>query len=157
MNFDETKHLRGRLRLEWPGEEFGALCWVEAARGGSVGAPDVFLPLGGPSGYLPLELKGWKTQHVRPPIGRVQFYARPSQRRFHRLAALAGQRTAFLAVLPTGDVVTIPNWRMPMNGTWMHEHVTRLGSIVRLHALRELYLSDRFWEEGRERYDVGNE
>jgi hypothetical protein len=147
--FDETHHLRGRVRKEWPERRFGELIWVEAARGGTVGAPDVNLPLGVGHGYLPVELKAWETNAgdmLRR--GYVQFVARPSQRHFHRLAALSGNRTAFLAVLSDGSAVTIPNWRMPPNGTWMNTLVTRIGKAS-LESLRELYRTESFWEDGR--------
>lgn len=129
---------------------FGELGWVEAARGGLVGNADVYIPLGARAGYLPVELKGWDA-NLRlgdSRRGYVQFVARPSQRRFHRLAALTGLRTAFLAVLPDGNVVTIPNWRMPPNGTWMNTLVTRIGK-AKLESLRALYLSESFWEDGK--------
>lgn len=130
----ETSVLRGRLRSEWPAMVYGELVWVEHAAGGTVGAPDVFVPLGA-RGYLPVELKGWE---VGVHSGLPLYTARPSQRRFHSLAGIAGQRTAFLAILPSGKVVTCPG------------HPFGLDAYVevvngRLGCIREIYNSDKFW------------
>lgn len=132
--------LRELLRKDWPGGAFGEAAWVEFARGGSVGIADVFLPLGGKRGYCPVELKWWNILKD----GRVDFYARPAQLRFHRLASLAGQRTAFVAMLSSGDVVALPggacrwDWR---DGMKLLRFVPGLGS-----GLKNLLCDETFWK-----------
>lgn len=90
IKMKSEKDLRKWLREAWvrPDCGGGELCWVEAAHGGTDGAPDVFIPL--PTGWwCGLELKYW-------PM--LQFKARPAQARFHRFAAEAKIRTAFLVL-----------------------------------------------------------
>lgn len=76
--------LRKQLK-NWWGKQRPALVWHEAARGGSVGVPDVDI-LG-----VPTELKVWvwDTKGLKADM-------RPTQIRHHILAAEAGQRTALL-------------------------------------------------------------
>lgn len=82
--------LRAWLRNSWS-EENPPLTWIEAAVGGTFGAPDVLVPLGG-SKFLPLELKFWK------PYKKVAMHVsiRVPQRRWHRMALRKGSRSAFL-------------------------------------------------------------
>lgn len=145
MMADEAGEVRKILREGWRGP--GELCWVEAARGGTVGAPDVFVPLGLRRGYLPLELKWWEMLN-----GNVEYRVRPAQRRFHRLAAEARQRTAFLARLSTGELVLLPGERLPPTSgdaddlakkfkeAW--SWTTVLADIV---YLRAMLLDEKFW------------
>lgn len=132
--------VRTRLRDDWPSGSFGEAAWVEFAHGGSVGCPDVFLPLGAKRGYCPVELKWWEVLKG----GRVSFYARPAQLRFHRLAFEAGQRTAFVAQLSSGDIVVLPggacrwDWRDAMSAL---RFVPGLGS-----GLKKTLLDESFWK-----------
>ena len=124
--------MRRILRAGWRGP--GELAWVEHARGGTEGNPDVFVPLGKGHGYLPLELKWWEIEG-----GIVTFFARPAQRRFHRLAYESFQRTAFLALLSDGKIVLLPGGSMPRPGLetmkldffWVLDDVRWLGNFLR--------------------------
>jgi hypothetical protein len=100
--------LRSWLREVW-GE---GLQWVEAARGGTTGQPDVLLPL--KFGRLPVELKVWGVTRkgIRAEI-------RPAQRRYHILEARAGRRTAFLVAVDypddeTAELFVFPGSLMPV-------------------------------------------
>src|SRR6266849_7084896 len=106
--------LRERLRREWPGP--GELAWVEAASGGTVGLPDVFIPLGPHHGYMPVELKWWEVTKSFEGYDYISMTARPAQIRFHRLAAEAKQRTAFLALLSDDRIALLPGNKFPGNG-----------------------------------------
>lgn len=134
----EESALRTELRDNWRGP--GELIWVEAARGGSVGAPDVFVPLGTKRGYLPLELKWWNVVG-----GMVDFAARPSQRRFHRLAYDAGQRTAFMAMLSTGDIVLLPGSKIPRGEEFTVMAIEWFRFLPGIEKLREALIDEAFW------------
>lgn len=134
----EESALRTELRNNWRGP--GELIWVEAARGGSVGAPDVFIPLGTKRGYLPLELKWWNIHG-----GLIEFSARPSQRRFHRLAYDAGQRTAFMAMLSTGDIVLLPGSKMPRVTDLDLMNVEMFRFLPGIEKLKEMLCDETFW------------
>ncbi len=87
------------------------LSWTEPARGGSVGLPDVTIPLlKFEGGDIPLELKRgiWKRKGLFVEV-------RPSQIRYHRLAAERGVLTAFLIVDNSDDgcVFLLPGWKPP--------------------------------------------
>ncbi|SRR5216683_4741258 len=146
----EENVLRERLRKEWRGP--GELAWVEAASGGTVGLPDVFIPLGLRHGYMPVELKWWEVGRVGTYLaGSVKMTARPAQIRFHRLAAEAKQRSAFLALLSLGDIVLLPGNRFPASqlscvdldeaAKWM---IYLPIEDFTLH-LRESLLDEKFW------------
>lgn len=100
--------LRSWLKKVWG----SGLIWHEPARGGSVGVPDVELPMS--FGLLPIELKFWERT-----VKGLRCEVRPSQRRYHRLAALAGRRTAFLVLSshPKNnqfEVSAFPGFAVPM-------------------------------------------
>ncbi len=118
----EESILRERLRREWRGP--GELAWVEAASGGTVGLPDVFIPLGSCHGYMPVELKWWEVIQSFEGHDYISMTARPAQIRFHRLAAEAKQRTAFLALLSDDKIALLPGKRFPGDG--LHGN-SRLG------------------------------
>lgn len=132
--------LRQWLRAGWKTKPEPV--WIEAARGGSVGAPDVFLPLDGKDCWLPVELKCWDGDGGN----RIEFSARPSQRRFHLLAAQARKRTAFLALV-RGDglhYVTLPGEFMPRNGWRVCPRA--LVPVESVQELAKVYNSDKFWK-----------
>lgn len=137
--------LREALREGWRGP--GELIWVEAARGGTVGAPDVFVPLGRRRGYLPLELKWWDVMD-----GKVIFAARPSQKRFHILAHEAKQRSAFMARLATGDLVLLPGHAMVRDSGVIEQRTAMdwLRFVPDIKTLRDALLDETFWK-GKER------
>jgi hypothetical protein len=104
MNESDIRH--------WLREAFGeGLQWVEAARGGTVGQPDVLMPT--KFGKLPVELKFWSRTRkgIRAEI-------RPTQRRFHILEARAGRRTAFIVGLQANEkdlsLFAFPGHRAPL-------------------------------------------
>jgi hypothetical protein len=135
----EEGELRKALRESWDAKKFGELVWVEnrsGAIGGTVGAPDVFVPLGA-RGYCPVELKWWEV-YVN---GDVKIMVRPSQVRFHTLAMQAGQRTALLARLSTGVCVVVPGARciMETEGVWLR--------TTELIDLRKNLLDPTFWRD----------
>lgn len=142
--------LREALRVGWRGP--GEIIWCEHARGGTVGAPDAFVPLGRRRGYLPLELKWWEVG-VGEFAGEVQFTARPAQKRFHLLAHEAKQRTAFLGRLSTGDdLALLPGFAIPRDSGSVEQgaalHWMRL--LPGIEALRDALLDEAFWK-GRAR------
>jgi len=110
----EESVLRERLRKEWRGP--GELAWVEAASGGTVGIADVFVPLDLRHGYMPVELKWWKVAKSFEGNDYVSMTARPAQIRFHRLAAEAKQRTAFLVLLSNDRIALLPGNKFPGDG-----------------------------------------
>ena len=66
------------------------VAWQEPRSGGTMGAPDCWLP-SKHGGRVGIELKlGW------PDEGNVCFTMRPAQIRYHHVAAKAGDRTAIL-------------------------------------------------------------
>lgn len=66
------------------------LAWVEQSTGGTVGVPDVFIPM--PDGYrLPVELKFWEMT-----VKGLRCEVRPSQIRYHVMEARAKRKTAFI-------------------------------------------------------------
>lgn len=134
--------LRSDLRAAWE-VRWGPLAWVEHNRGGTEGNADVFVPLGELPGFCPLELKWWETGED----GVIKFTARPAQVRFHRLAANANMRTAFLARLDTGALVALPGWFFP--GVTSLSNVEAMGMIRHLFGglkeLRATLRSEKFW------------
>jgi hypothetical protein len=90
--------LRSWVRATWAGP--GDLAWVEAARGGTPGVPDLFMPVPG-IGFIPVELKAWDVVNWK-----VKMEARPVQRRFHLRAAKAGVLSIFVSALP-GKIVVV--------------------------------------------------
>lgn len=104
MNFPlkNESELRGWLREVW-GKERAPLMWSEAALGGTFGAPDVLVPLGGLE-YLPLELKHWRI--VAPNI--IQVKMKRTQTRLHSALAERGARSAFLFILEAGPPRIVP-------------------------------------------------
>lgn len=94
--------LRAWLRSQWRSDLWGPLIWVEAARGGTVGAPDVLMPIYG-VGWVPVELKYWRSKLITDGfVNRiiVDVKMRPAQRRLHLLAGLSGQKSAVVGYLP---------------------------------------------------------
>lgn len=128
--------LRNWLRREWQVDVWGDLVWQEAARGGTEGAPDVWVPNG--QRWSPVELKAWKVGRGGAP----QFSARPAQRRFHRRARMSGQYSAFLAVLGDGRIIAVPNWAVPASGT----QVLSFRKISGVIELRATLQDESFWE-----------
>lgn len=108
---------RGWLRRAWLDDLWGPLIWVEAARGGTVGAPDVFVPVPG-SGYVAVELKFWPRKAkrgARSVLERwepIRIEMRPAQRRLHSLIGVAGYRSAVLAYIGFGEIGLAEGWRI---------------------------------------------
>jgi hypothetical protein len=125
-------YLRFRLREEWLGPP---LVWVEAARGGSDGAPDVFVPMLGLN-FIPVELKKW----LADKNGIVKVEARPSQRRFHRLSLERGMKTFVLVLLSDMRVVLLPGEVMALDEISLKNYsLSRVGS--HLDDVREIMRS----------------
>lgn len=134
------RDLRQRLRDEWAGPE---LAWVENGRGGTVGLPDVFVPLLSPRLYLPVELKVWDIV-----VGRIKFEARPAQLRFHKLTARNGMRSAFVALLIDGSVIAVPGKFMPdVNYPFEIPKVWRIEKS--LDELARIFNNEQFWKGGK--------
>jgi hypothetical protein len=133
--------LREEFRAAWSDDRFGPLIWVEHARGGTVGAPDVLVPCGPGRGYIPVELKWWQVV----PAGGVKMTARPAQRRFHLLAAKQKQETAFLAKLSDGRYAMLPGAKFL--GERLDECVAAMFWLrcVRLGEVRATLLDETFW------------
>jgi hypothetical protein len=99
------RDLRRWLKKVWG----GGLLWTEAARGGTVGLPDVTIPL---RFDLPVELKVWS----RTSKG-IRCEVRPAQIRYHRKSAAQKRRTAFLIAVDEGDdgpVFAFPGYQVPI-------------------------------------------
>ena len=136
--------MRRILRSGWSGP--GALAWVEHARGGTEGNPDVFVPLGKGHGYLPLELKWWRIGSAgEVGAGMIEFKARPAQIRFHRLAYEAGQRTAFLVLLSSGDIVLMPGSVIPKRAELKWISPTMFRFLQGVDGLRSALTDEKFW------------
>lgn len=130
--------VRSWLRDGWDEDRWGDLVWVEAARGGTSGAPDVFVPIAS-LGYVPVELKDWEA----PPRGVVRFKARPAQRRFHRRAAISGHRTAFLARVGT-RIMALRGASLPVEER--PKVPPTMTPLENAAQLRRLFHSDLFWD-----------
>lgn len=136
--------LRDDLRDSWKPFErsFGLLAWVEAARGGTFGNADVFLPVRD-GGFVALELKHW---HV-DLLGRVAFTARPAQRRFHRMNREAGNRTAFLASTEHGKIVLLRGDRLPADRYPPEEpKIDLLSPLILAQTLRAILGDGEYWQ-----------
>lgn len=127
VKYDED-WLRAWLRGGWREikPSLPDLIWVEAARGGTPGAPDVFVPVRKFGAYVPLELKAWSH--------RERFVARPAQIRLHDRAAAAGLRSAFLGVYGAGNVVIKRSDRSVVNDVF---------SVMHLYGMLK---SSMFWK-----------
>jgi hypothetical protein len=143
--------LRKWLRREWRAE-WGPLIWCEAARGGTVGAPDVFVPVAG-YGYVPVELKYWPRKILRVAKSRLfevailsypKIEMRPAQRRLHRLIGAHGIRSVVLSYLGHGSIgVSI--------GCKIAKHMNRNWVCTRdldIDQFRKLITLNGFWEAG---------
>lgn len=129
--FDE-RALRAEFRSRWAGPP---LFWVEAADGGTDGGADVLLPFLPSRMYIPVELKKWL---VSTRNGSIEFTCRPSQFRFHRLAANAGMRTAFVAILEHSlKMVALPGAFMPAPGSHAQPKVREFGDVNELVGIFE--------------------
>lgn len=138
----DENQLRRDLRFGWDAKKFGELIWVEHARGGTVGAPDVMVPLGGKNGYCPVELKWWEVLEG----GIIAMTARPAQKRFHLLAWRAGQRSAYLAELSSGDYVLLPGHRLELETVIERIENRRWMQFLQLRNLKSLLLDENFWK-----------
>lgn len=132
--------LRRKLRDSWCSGLHGELVWVEAAHGGTVGAPDVFVPVGMKRGYLPLELKWWKAYDDL-----IEFSVRPSQLRFHRLAYEAGQRTAFLALLSDERIVLMAGSKLGARDIHGLINISMMRVLPRIEDLRDALCDEKLW------------
>lgn len=146
--------LRTWLKAVWPAAE---LHWTEAGRGGTVGLPDVSIPvyvrkkgLPADAWRLPCELKLWK----RTRKG-VNNHLRPAQIRFHVLEARAGRRTAIMAAVQDYEdepfsLVVIPGHACPvepyeqLRGRWFKGAGAECRSEMKT-KLCDLFNSETFW------------
>lgn len=136
--------LREWLRRSWLADLWGPLIWVEAARGGTVGAPDVLVPVPG-SGFVPVELKFWprrdnKEQPWRAPI---PVHMRPAQRRLHSLIGASGHRSVVLAYVGFGEIGIVEGWRIArdLNPALIHRR------NLDVNEFRNLLLLALFWKD----------
>ena len=144
--------LRDWVRRAWPGDS--DLVWVEAGRGGTVGLPDVNLPIAMRRGSvhnparLPVELKHWEQTRYG-----VRAEMRPAQRRYHIMEARAGRRSAILASVTRSDgdfdTVLIPNHLCPLEpygfkGVWMRG-CRLLGPLGWRLWAEETLVASAFW------------
>lgn len=138
LKIENESDLREWLRDGWK-QAWGELIWAEAARGGTNGAPDVFVPTQ-LFGYIPVELKFWKTSSR----GRVLPYLRPSQKRLHKLIRYSNQRSAILAAYRSsvfvGDSLPFVERSMVTRLSGMRECTTALDLLCCLQ-------SSSLWEE----------
>lgn len=140
MAFNEDS-VRAWLRRVWgPG-----LQWVEAGCGGSVGLPDVNMPVGDGI-YLPCELKAWwfTSKGLRCEI-------RPAQIRYHTMLARDGGRSAFLIGIVNDrdfDIYAFPGGACPVTKYAPKLKIWKVGYDERLARDRLLGLirSYSFWE-----------
>lgn len=93
--FENEADLRRWLREGWQEGRWGPLIWVEAARGGTDGAPDVFIPTNR-FGYLPTELKAFGRGKTKSERERIEI--RPAQKRLHKLIKETNRKSIMLAV-----------------------------------------------------------
>lgn len=86
--------LRVWLREGWQEGRWGPLIWIEAARGGTDGAPDVIIPT--PTfGLIAVELKVYGRGDTKSE--KYHLDVRPPQKRIHKLLYESHQRSAFCA------------------------------------------------------------
>src|SRR5215207_806401 len=126
--------LRIWLRRNW----LGVLPdWVEYAIGGTVGLPDVYLPVEGRS--IPVELK---VAHMLVD-GSWTFHVRPSQIRWHEKTYRAGRRSAFMIGVPDPfTVALLPGQYWPASGrNWRQ----RISWVDDYNSIIHTLTDDRFW------------
>ena len=112
--------MRGRTRVSeletrrWLNENFcqnsPQLTWQEPRFGGTIGAPDVWVPIAGRGSRIGVELKvGWRDE------GHLCFSMQPAQIRYHHVAKRGGDRTALLITVVEGMQVLC---RVLLPGRW---------------------------------------
>jgi hypothetical protein len=136
---ESEAELRAWLRAGWEEARHAPLIWVEAARGGTNGAPDVFVPTKS-YGYIPVELKFWKTG-VR---GKVSPTMRPAQRRLHKMVRFGNQRSAILAAYRSSIFVGDSLRFVECSGESRMSGMTECKTVEDFRRLLELSSS---WEE----------
>lgn len=136
--------VRRWLREAWLSDLWGPLIWVEAARGGTVGAPDVFVPVPG-AGYIPVELKCWLRQDIRrePWKVRIPVHMRAAQRRLHSLIGAAGYRSVVLAYIGFGEIGIAEGWRISRDLDPAKIHRRNLD----VNEFRNLLMLALFWKD----------
>lgn len=143
--------LRAWLRAEWHEKLWGPLIWVEAAMGGTDGAPDVFVPIPG-QGFVAVELKYWplksfwskkKTNFGLPAPRVIQPKMRASQRRLHRLIGLTGYRSVVLSYLGFGEIGLAVGHRIAEKLDAGTVHRRNLD----INEFRNLLTLGSFWKE----------
>jgi hypothetical protein len=133
--------VRDQLRVLWGGAG-RELKWIEQARGGTVGAPDVLLP--SPAGLsLPVELKCWKYWQ-----GQCYFEARPAQIVYHNECASAGIKTAFIIGMKTDleELYAFPGHLCPRRRSWNAVPFSKMRQLPKgKDAIQALIFSNEFW------------
>jgi len=94
QSIQNESDLRAWLRAGWQDNRWGPLIWIEAAQGGTDGAPDVIIPTER-FGLIPVELKVYGRGTTKSEKWSVQ--VRPPQKRIHKLLYECGQKSAFVA------------------------------------------------------------
>ena len=132
--FTAESQLRSLMREWWP----KTAIWVEAARGGTVGAPDCFIPV--KRNYIPVELKCWE---LKAKSSVVLCQLRPSQYRFHMLAHAAGLKTAVL--FSAGyHIYVIPGWLVPLDKLDINK-CEGLYRVASRQGLIHIFSDEEFW------------
>lgn len=145
--FESESDLRRWLRENWLPDVWGPLVWVEAAPGGTVGAPDVYLPY--TDGSIAVELKHWEYSSR----GKLHYNVRPSQKRMHRLLSSKKIPSAFLVSTSRQEVYAVPGFafaKLPMydNGPGVTDvmRVLRKHPICSLLKLRAVLADKSFYK-----------
>lgn len=137
MKYQSENALRAWLRSY---DTLHELIWIEAARGGTPGAPDVFLPSG--RSYIPVELKHWRRAAKGAP--KVLIEIRPAQARVHSMAHTRGRRTAVL--FTDGDEVYLtPGTVAAMSKKWVALKVPYFHCVSDMDDILYLLGNDKFW------------
>ena len=141
MEIHREAGLRAWLRDGWDDARWGPLVWVEAARGGTDGAADVFVPIG--QGYVPLELKVWEYSTKGFCMGQM----RPSQKRLHRLMGKKGLRSAILVATSKQEILVGVGLLI---ASFNRENQTRILLRNPVSSVEELYgklNQEKFWKD----------
>jgi hypothetical protein len=160
MSMEEIKSesdLRRWLRENWDEETWGLLTWIEAASGGTPGAPDVMIPTQN-FGMIPVELKVYGRGTTKKE--RMHVEIRPAQKRYHKLLRKKKLKSCFLSfdlLRPRSVKEGWLNAKMEIGvglGFWVSEEpdgIHRLNALDRRRIttgaeLRAVLEDQKFWE-----------
>ena len=121
------------------------MTWQEPRFGGTLGAPDVWVPLADRGARIGVELKvGWRDE------GYLCFSMQPAQIRYHHIAKRDGDRTALLITVVEGLRVLC---RVLLPGRWCPKSTNgrvRFTDTIDVSNINDMFLllnCEQFWAD----------